>query len=59
MLVSAGRGGWWGVAWRAGCGLALTSWLRTAGYIGDFEIVDDHRAGKVVVSLLGACARAY
>ena len=23
------------------------------GYIGEFEIVDDHRAGKVVVSLLG------
>jgi len=23
------------------------------GYIGEFEIVDDHRAGKVVVQLLG------
>ena len=24
-----------------------------AGYIGEFEIVDDHRAGKVVVQLIG------
>ena len=24
-----------------------------AGYIGEFEIVDDHRAGKIVVQLLG------
>lgn len=23
------------------------------GYIGEFEIVDDHRAGKVVVNLTG------
>ena len=27
--------------------------LFAAGYIGDFEIVDDHRAGKIVVSLIG------
>ena len=25
----------------------------TAGYIGEFEIVDDHRSGKVVVLLNG------
>jgi small subunit ribosomal protein S15Ae len=25
----------------------------TAGYIGEFEIVDDHRSGKIVVSLTG------
>lgn len=24
-----------------------------AGYIGEFEIVDDHRSGKIVVSLVG------
>lgn len=24
-----------------------------AGYIGDFEIVDDHRSGKIVVNLIG------
>ena len=24
-----------------------------AGYIGEFEIVDDHRAGKIVVELIG------
>lgn len=23
------------------------------GYIGEFEIVDDHRAGKIVVNLTG------
>ena len=23
------------------------------GYIGDFEIIDDHRAGKIVVNLVG------
>ena len=27
--------------------------LLTSGYIGDFEIIDDHRAGKVVVTLNG------
>lgn len=26
--------------------------LRT-GYIGEFEVVDDHRAGKIVVELIG------
>lgn len=24
-----------------------------AGYIGEFEIIDDHRAGKIVVNLTG------
>ena len=24
-----------------------------AGYIGEFEVVDDHRAGKIVVDLIG------
>lgn len=24
-----------------------------AGYIGEFEIIDDHRAGKIVVNLNG------
>jgi len=27
--------------------------LRVAGYIGEFEIVDDRRSGKIVVHLLG------
>eukprot|EP00922_Rhytidocystis_sp_ex-Travisia-forbesii_P055191 GHVS01081737.1.p1 GENE.GHVS01081737.1~~GHVS01081737.1.p1 ORF type:complete len:131 (+),score=8.68 GHVS01081737.1:163-555(+) len=27
--------------------------MQKRGYIGDFEIVDDHRAGKVVINLLG------
>jgi small subunit ribosomal protein S15Ae len=27
--------------------------LRTSGYIGEFEIIDDHRAGKIVIQLLG------
>lgn len=27
--------------------------LVTAGYIGEFEYVDDHRAGKIVVNLIG------
>lgn len=25
------------------------------GYIGEFEFVDDHRAGKIVVELNGRC----
>ena len=25
------------------------------GYIGEFEIIDDHRAGKIVVNLTGSC----
>lgn len=31
----------------------LTVALSPAGYIGEFEIVDDHRAGKIVVELKG------
>lgn len=27
--------------------------MQKHGYIGDFEIVDDHRAGKIVVNLIG------
>jgi small subunit ribosomal protein S15Ae len=27
--------------------------MQRHGYIGEFEIVDDHRSGKIVVSLLG------
>ena len=30
----------------------LTS-LRSSGYIGEFEIVDDHRSGKIVIQLNG------
>ncbi|KHN83126.1 40S ribosomal protein S15a [Toxocara canis] len=27
--------------------------MMKAGYIGEFEIIDDHRAGKIVVNLTG------
>ena len=27
--------------------------MQRHGYIGEFELVDDHRAGKIVVSLIG------
>lgn len=27
--------------------------MQRHGYIGEFEIVDDHRSGKIVVELLG------
>lgn len=27
--------------------------ITAADYIGEFEIVDDHRSGKIVVSLIG------
>jgi ribosomal protein S8 len=26
---------------------------RVLGYIGEFEVLDDHRAGKIVVELIG------
>lgn len=29
------------------------------GYIGEFEFVDDHRAGKIVVELNGRCGGLY
>ena len=29
-----------------------------AGYIGEFEIIDDHRAGKIVVNLTGRLNKA-
>lgn len=31
----------------------IKKYLYFAGYIGEFEIVDDHRAGKIVVNLTG------
>lgn len=27
--------------------------MQKKGYIGDFEVLDDHRAGKIVVDLIG------
>lgn len=27
--------------------------MQSHGYIGEFELVDDHRAGKIVVNLIG------
>lgn len=32
---------------------ALTLPLRSPGYINEFEYVDDHRSGKIVVELNG------
>ena len=29
------------------------------GYIGEFEIVDDHRAGKIVVNLTGRLNKVH
>ena len=31
----------------------LCIFLLVSGYIGEFEIVDDHRSGKIVVNLTG------
>jgi ribosomal protein S8 len=31
----------------------LRRWTVFAGYIGEFEFVDDHRGGKIVVELNG------
>lgn len=33
--------------------LNLINFIFNLGYIGEFEIVDDHRAGKIVVNLTG------
>jgi ribosomal protein S8 len=30
-----------------------------SGYIGEFEIIDDHRAGKIVVNLNGRLNKVY
>jgi ribosomal protein S8 len=27
--------------------------LTISGYIGEFEVIDDHRSGKIVVELIG------
>lgn len=32
---------------------SILCFLYISGYIGEFEIVDDHRAGKIVVNLTG------
>jgi small subunit ribosomal protein S15Ae len=37
---------------RPSCG-TVNFVLRLSGYIGEFEYVDDHRAGKIVVNLIG------
>jgi hypothetical protein len=48
-----------GACWRSRtlvCGLEAEPPLRARvwpGYIGEFEVVDDHRAGKIVVDLIG------
>lgn len=33
--------------------------LVSPGYIGEFEIIDDHRAGKIVVNLTGRLNKVY
>jgi small subunit ribosomal protein S15Ae len=35
------------------CYRVVTTTFLMTGYIGEFEIVDDHRAGKIVVNLTG------
>lgn len=35
------------------CRMVCYICLHTSGYIGEFEIIDDHRAGKIVVELTG------
>merc|ERR1712194_929553 len=32
--------------------------MQKHGYIGEFEIVDDHRSGKIVVNLIGRLNKA-
>uniref|UniRef100_A0A8C8A1B4 Small ribosomal subunit protein uS8 n=1 Tax=Oryzias sinensis TaxID=183150 RepID=A0A8C8A1B4_9TELE len=39
--------------WRGFLCERVLSLLAHAGYIGEFEIIDDHRAGKIVVNLTG------
>lgn len=36
----------------------VTDHLDSSGYIGEFEIVDDHRSGKIVVQLNGRLNKA-
>ena len=43
----------WPSGLRVMFGRSLTFFLLLAGYIGEFEIVDDHRSGKIVVELVG------
>jgi len=33
--------------------------IAVSGYIGEFEIVDDHRAGKIVVNLTGRLNKVH
>ena len=33
--------------------LPITTTVIPTGYIGEFEIIDDHRAGKIVIELTG------
>lgn len=35
------------------CALSKPLTPLRAGYIGEFEIVDDHRSGKIIVNLIG------
>ncbi len=54
-IVNAERSGKRQVMLRP-CSKVLIKFLKIMqkkGYIGEFEIVDDHRSGKVVVELLG------
>jgi ribosomal protein S8 len=40
---------WWNLSYLQVCLPSL------AGYIGEFEFVDNHRSGKIVVELNGRC----
>lgn len=37
----------------ATCCLCVCTHINASGYINEFEVVDDHRAGKIVVQLNG------
>ena len=40
------------VCFKSSC-LLISSVLPSSGYIGEFELIDDHRSGKIVVTLNG------
>lgn len=33
--------------------MTVADWFFPAGYIGEFEEIDDHRSGKIVIQLNG------
>lgn len=43
----------WTFFWHLACSYDSCLWSWYEGYIGEFEIVDDHRANKIVIELTG------